>query len=56
MSVALRVSTARRHDAGNALEQIEVLDIGRTNNLLQRYELGDGSHLATLHLYEDVLQ
>ena len=56
MSVALSVAATRFHDASDALEQVEVLDIGRTDNLLQTDELSDRSHLATFHLYEDVLQ
>ena len=56
MSVAFGVAATRFHDASDALEQVEVLDIRRTDNLLQRDKLGDGGHLATLHLHEDILQ
>ena len=56
MSVAFGVAATRFHDTGDALEQVEVLDIRRSDNLLQGDELGDGSHLAAFHLHEDVLQ
>ena len=39
MGVALSVSTTGLHNTGNALEQVEVLDIRRTDNLLQTDEL-----------------
>ena len=56
MGVALGIAASWRDIASDALEQVEVLDVGRTNNLLQRNELGDGCHLAAPHLYEDIVQ
>ena len=56
MSVAFGVAATRFHDAGDALEQVEMLDIRWADNLLQRDKLGDRSHLATFHLHEDIVQ
>ena len=53
----LTLAGAVGHDiAGDALEQVKVLDIRRTDDLLHRDELGERSHLAALHLYEDIVQ
>ncbi len=56
MGVTLSVAATSRDVASDVLEQVEVFDIGRTDNLLQTDELRDRCHLAALHLYEDVLQ
>ena len=56
MNVTLGVTTAWRHVASDALEQVEMLNVRRTHNLLQTDKLGDRSHLATLYLHEDILQ
>ena len=56
MGVALGVSAGSLHEAGDALEQVEVLNARRSHNLLQRDELRDRSHLAAAHLHEDVVQ
>ena len=56
MDVALGVAGPRGHIAGDGLEEVEVLDVRGTYDLLQAYELGDRGHLAAFHLHEDVLQ
>ena len=56
MSVTLGISATGLYDAGDALEQVEMLNVRRTDNLLQTDKLCDGGHLATFHLDEDVLQ
>ena len=55
VGVTLSVAATSRDVATDVLEQVEVFDIGRTDNLLQTDELSDRCHLAALHLYEDVL-
>ena len=56
MGIALRESACSHHTAGDALEQIEVVDRCRTDYFLQRDELRDGCHFSTTHANEDIVQ
>ena len=56
MGVSLGVSVGSLNKAGDALEEVEVLNARRTYNLLQRHKLRDRSHLSAVNPHEDVVQ